>query len=393
MSRTEAIKNLLSRNVEEAIDRKHLEAALLGGKKLRVKLGIDPTSPDLHLGHAVVLGKLREFQDLGCKIVLIIGDFTGRIGDPSGRSEARKPLSEDDIKRNMKEYLAQAGKIINIKKAEVRYNSAWLGKLKGEEILKLLSLVSAQQLLEREDFSRRFSEHHSIRLHEFLYPIMQGYDSVAIKADAEIGGNDQKLNLLMGRTLMERLGLPSQDVMTVSLLEGLDGVKKMSKSLGNYIGLNETADEMFGKTMSLPDKLVRKYFLMCTGVDEIELKKIEKDLAPRDLKLRLAFEIVKIYHGEKAAAAAQEKFITVFSKKDMQAVALPTLRLKKNKISPLDLVLASGIAKSKSEARRLISAGAVELAGTLKKNPNELLEIRAGQVLKIGKKSFFRIKA
>src|SRR6266481_897602 len=390
MQKEEQIQELLTRNVEEVIDKDHLTKALAGTKKLRVKLGIDPTSPDLHLGHAVVLHKLREFQKLGHKAVLIIGDFTARIGDPSGRDRTRPPLSEKDIQGNMKHYLAQAGKIIDIKKAEVCHNSKWLGKLRGPEILELLSHLSVQQITEREDFKTRLKENKSIRLHELFYPVMVAYDSIAIKADVELGGNDQLFNLLTGRVLMERKGLAPQDILTVPLLVGLDGEKKMSKSVGNYIGLGDIANDMFGKIMSLSDALIGPYFNLCTELDRESIKTILEEPNPRDQKVKLGFEIVKLYHGEKKAMSAQENFEKLFSKKEIPS-DIPELKVAA-KISVLDLVMKSGKAKSKSEARRLIEQGAVAVNDVQKKNPMEELAFLGGEVAKIGKKDFFKIK-
>ncbi|MCR4322496.1 MAG: tyrosine--tRNA ligase, partial [Candidatus Azambacteria bacterium] len=250
------IREILERGVEDVIVKEHLEAALRSGKKLRVKFGIDPTSPDLHLGHAVVLRKLKALQELGHTIVLIIGDFTATIGDPSGKSKTRPQLTAEDVGKNMRDYLDHAGRIINIKKAEVRYNSEWLEKLGGVKMLELLSLVSVSQILERDDFAKRLREHQSIRVHEMLYPIIQAYDSVMVQADLECGGTDQTFNMLMGRTLMDRMGKPPQDVLMVPLIEGTDGKEKMSKSLGNYIGISDAPQDMFGKIMALNDELI-----------------------------------------------------------------------------------------------------------------------------------------
>lgn len=389
MAKENPQEHLIVRNVEEVIDRDHLRKALSSGKKLRVKLGIDPTSPDLHLGHAVVLRKLKEFQDLGSVAVLIIGDFTALIGDPSGRDKTRPQLGEKDIKENLKKYLEQAGKIIDIKNAEVRYNSEWLGKLNAAKIIELLGLLSLQQIIEREDFKERIAEHKSVRMHELLYPVFQAYDSVAVKADVELGGTDQTFNLLAGRSLMEKLGMAPQDIMTVPLLEGTDGERKMSKSYGNYIGLSDKADDMFGKVMSVPDKLLHKYFILCTGLEEADIEKLEKELGPRDLKARLGSEIVKLYHGEKAAKAAEENFTRTFSNKEIPA-DLPALKLANKNLTATDVVAVAGIAKSKGEARRLIEQGALEIDGKVFKDPNLKLELRNGQVIRIGKKSFFR---
>jgi tyrosyl-tRNA synthetase len=391
MVEEERVKRLLSRNVEEVIDKSHLEEVFRSGKRLRVKLGIDPTSPDLHLGHAVVLLKLKEFQDLGHKIVLIIGDFTARIGDPSGRSETRKPLSEGEIGANEKEYLTQAAKIIDVKKSEVCHNGEWFEKEGVGGLLKLAAAGTMQQMLRREDFKQRLAGGGDVSVTELLYPLLQGYDSVKVGADVEIGGSDQLFNLLMGRKVQRHFGMKEQDVLTTPLLVGLDGKKKMSKSYGNYVGLTDAPDDMFGKIMSLPDKLVSEYFALCTEIGEEEVKKLKKELSPRDLKARLGFEIVKLYHGEEVAAAARGKFIEVFSKKEMPA-DLPPLKLPSPKCSLLDVVLAAGVAKSRSEARRLIAQGAVEIDGAVKKDANEILSFRGGEILKIGKRHFFRVK-
>jgi len=386
----DAIKHLLARNVEEVIDRAHLEKALLSGKKLRVKLGIDPTSPDLHLGHAVVLRKLKEFQDLGHRAVLIIGDFTARIGDPSGKSEARKPLSEKEIKENMRKYLDQAGKILSIRDAEIRYNGEWFGKEKADDLLKLAAAGTMQQMLRREDFKKRVAQGGDVTVTELLYPLFQGYDSVKVEADVELGGNDQLFNLLAGRKVQRRFGVEEQDILTVPLLEGTDGEKKMSKSVGNYIGLTDEPADMFGKIMSVPDKLVHKYFMLCTDLEESVINKLEKELPPRGLKARLGSEVVRLYHGEKAAKAAEDNFNRMFSKKEMPA-DLPELKLRVKELSALEMVLASGTAKSKSEARRLIEQGGFEIDGAVKKDAGEILSFRGGEVARMGKKKFFRI--
>jgi tyrosyl-tRNA synthetase len=389
-TKEQKIERLLSRGVEDVIEKDHLRAALLSGKKLRVKLGIDPTSPDLHLGHAVILRKLREFQDLGHKAVLIIGDFTAQIGDPSGRDKTRPPLTEKEVKENMKKYLAEAGKIIDIKKAEVKRNSSWLGKFRGDGILKLFGMISLQQLIEREDFQKRLAEHASIRMHELMYPLMQGYDSVAIKADVELGGTDQLFNILMGRTLMEKFDMKPQDVMTMPLLVGLDGVKKMSKSVGNYIGLSDKPEDMFGKVMSVPDSLMENYFKLCTDLSEAEINELSHELQPKELKMKLGAEIVRHYYGDKAAVGASEAFDKLFSKREFPTDA-PELKLKGKKISAVDLVVASGVAKSKSEVRRLIEQGGFEIDGEKYTDPMQELVLRGGEAIRIGKKHFFRV--
>jgi len=387
----EKISALLSRNIEEIIEKNHLEAALRSGKKLRVKFGIDPTSPDLHLGHAVVLDKLREFQDMGHTVVLIIGDFTARIGDPSGRSETRVTLAEREIKENMKQYLAQAGKILDIKKAEVAYNSSWFAKEGIEQFVQLAMAGTFQQVLRRADFKKRIDTDQDITFLELLYPLFQGYDSVKIRADVEVGGTDQKFNLLMGRRVQRHFGMAEQDIMTFPLLEGTDGVRKMSKSFGNYIGLTEPAESMFGKIMSLPDVLVFKYFMLCTNLSEREISDLQKKLGPKELKERLGFEIVKRYHGEKAAHDARENFEKIFSRKEIP-VDIPALKIKGGTLSVLDLALTTGVPKSKSDARRLIEQGGFEYDGGAIKDVTAMLPIKNGAVLRVGKRHFFRIK-
>ncbi len=394
-NREEAIQKLLTRNVEEVIERDHLEAALRGTKKLRVKLGIDPTAPDLHLGHAVVLSKLREFQELGHKIILIVGDFTGKIGDPTGRSAARVPLLQKEIKENMKHYIAQAGKILDIKKTEIHHNSEWFKKEGIEKMMELAGASSMQQVLRRADFKNRLEKEEDITMLEVLYPLLQGYDSVKVKADVEIGGTDQKFNLLMGRRVERHFGMPEQDVIMVPLLEGLDGIKKMSKSAANYIALGESAEQMFGKVMMMPDALIPKYFMLCTDLETEDIEKLKNELAggtnPKTIKARLAFEVVSRYHGEKKARAAQENFDTLFSKRSTPK-NLREFTVGKSEISMLDLVLSVNKPISRSEARRLIEQGAVDIHGAPKKDPNEIVSISDGDTLKIGKKTFLRLR-
>ncbi len=382
-------KNLLDNGVVHIFERVHLDKSLKSKTPLRIKLGIDATSPDLHLGHAVILRKLKEFQDLGHKIILIIGDFTAMIGDPSGKSKTRPPLSPKEIKRNMKDYVSQAGKIINIKKAEIHYNSKWLKKLGAEEILKLLSLITANRILERDDFSKRFNEGKSVAMHELLYPILQAYDSVMVKADLEIGGTDQTFNLLMGRELMSKMGMKPQDVLTLPLLEGTDGENKMSKSLGNYIALSDEPNDMFGKIMSLNDQLIDKYFLLCTDLTDKEIKGIKGN--PKMRKLRLAREIVKIYHGEKEAKKAQEEFNKVFSKKELPS-EIKSVKLKVLSMSISDILVKTGLVESNGQAFRLVTQGGVEVDGLKVTNPKEIISVsKSGRVIKAGKKNFVRI--
>jgi len=373
----------LDRGVEEIIVKEHLETALKSGRKLRVKFGIDPTSPNLHLGHAVVLRKLRQFQNLGHKIVLIIGDFTAQIGDPSGRSETRKPLSKKEVKDNMKNYLSQASKVIDVKKAEIHYNGEWHKKEGLKALLGLSQSVSVQQILERADFQKRLDEKKEITMLETMYPLLQGYDSVKIKADLEIGGTDQKFNLLMGRRVQRHFNMVEQDIITVPLLEGTDGIRKMSKSYGNYISLTEEPNQMFGKIMSVPDNLIEKYFLLLTDIEPPE------NLGPYESKMLLAETIIKNFHNENTAKKAEDEFIKVFSKKELPE-NLPALKLTNYNLGLADLLIAAGI-ESKSEARRLITQNAVEINGAVKTNPEENLFLHKGDILKIGKKRFYKI--
>jgi len=378
------IKLILERGVEEIIERHHLEEALQSGKKLRVKFGIDPTAPNLHLGHTVPLRKLRQFQEAGHRVVLIIGDFTATIGDPSGRSEERKPLSEKEVKENMKKYLNEAGKVIDIKKTEIHYNSEWHKKEGLKAILSLAKAASVQQVLKRADFQKRMAAGKEISLLEAFYPLLQGYDSVKVRADVEIGGTDQKFNLLMGRQVQKYFNMKEQDIMMLPLIEGTDGVRKMSKSYGNYIAISEKSKEMFGKIMSIPDSLIEKYFLLLTDAEP------QKNLGLYENKKRLARKIVAVYHGSKAATAAEEEFIKVFSKKEM-VENFPELKVNNEQMEILEILIAAGI-KSKSEARRLIDQKAVEINGEVKNNPKEIILLRGGETLKIGKKKFFKIK-
>ena len=396
MDKEKAIKKLLMRNVEEIFEKKHLEEALLSGKKLRVKLGIDPTGDKMHIGRAVVLWKLREFQELGHKIVLIIGDFTAQIGDPSDKLNKRPFLAKEQIKRNLKNYLPQIGKIIDIKKAEVRYNSEWLSKLNFRETAELAESFSINQMLRRRAFKERFQKDEDISLREFMYPLMQGYDSVAVKADVELGGSDQLFNLLAGRVIQKHYGQKEQDIMTTGMLSGIDG-RKMSTSWGNVINVTDSPDEQFGRLMSMNDAQIISYFMLATDLSEDEIKKYEKNLKdkkvnPKTIKEKLAQLVVSRYHGEKAAIAAEEKWENIFSKKEILGSDIPELKLKTKKISVIDLVLAAKTVKSKSEAGRLISQGAVQIDGKMIKDIREIVEFKGGETVKIGKKNFFRIK-
>ncbi|MDD4990147.1 MAG: tyrosine--tRNA ligase [Candidatus Pacebacteria bacterium] len=389
------IKEILERGVEEVIDKNHLEAALKSGKKLRVKLGIDPTSPNIHIGRTIPLLKLKDFQELGHKIVLIIGDFTGIIGDTSDKDSERPMLTEKEIKQNLKNYVQQAEKVVDIKKCEVRYNSEWLGKLNYHEIGRQADIFSLSEFIARENIKKRLNEEKRISLRELLYPLMQGYDSVAVKANVEIGGTDQRFNLLAGRELQRSYGQEPQDIITNPLIEGLDG-RKMSSSWGNTINLFDPANEMFGKIMSLKDELIIKYFVLTTRVEIAKIKKYQEELKsgsnPRDLKVKLAQKIVGQYHGEKASQKARNEFEKVFQKKELPS-EIPEWQAKRGKYNILDLLFESGLTPSKAEAKRMVLGKAVEINSKVKTDWQENIKIENGMVIQVGKRKFVKIKS
>jgi len=340
------IKEILSRGTEDIIDKKHLEKALLSGKRLNIKLGIDPTGPKIHLGRATQLLKLRDFQELGHKIILIIGDFTAMVGDASDKTAMRKALTSEEIKQNMKDYLPQIGRILDLKKTEVRYNSEWLGKLKIEELIGICMHFTAQQMIQRRNFKERWEQGKEIGLHELLYPIFQGYDSVAIKADLEIGGFDQLFNLKVGREMQKMFNQEPQDIMALKMIYGLDG-RKMSTSWGNVINILDEPKEMFGKIMSLKDELVREYFECCT---RFPLKKINKKIHPKELKKMLAREIVAAFHSPQEAVKAEEEFERIFEKKKLPS-AIKEKKIKEKEINILDLLVAVSLLNQKQKLR------------------------------------------
>lgn len=390
------IDEVLARGVEEAIVKENLKERMISGKKLRIKLGIDPTGSVLHLGHAVVLKKLKDFQDLGHQVIFLIGDFTARIGDPTGRLATRKPMDDKEIAANMKSYAKQAGLILDMKKVEIRYNSEWLDKLDFQASIMLTSKITYAQMMQRADFKERIKNNQDITLQEFLYPMMQGYDSVALKADVEIGGTDQKFNLLMGRQLQKRYDQEPQDIITCPLLEGLSGGDKMSKSLGNYIALTEKSEEMYGKIMSLADNLIVRYFTLCTNLLEQEIIEIRRELDggkvnPRDLKMRLAYEVVKIYHGEKKAKAAENYFVKTVQKKEAPE-EVKNVVVGAGNMNIMELLVAVGLATSKGEARRLIEQGGVRVDGAVINDINKIVEITENGVLvQRGKRGFVKV--
>ena len=389
LSKSNKIEELLSRGVEEIIDKKNLENKLKKVEKLRIKLGIDPTSPNIHLGRSIPLLKLKDFQELGHKIILIIGDFTGLIGDTSDKESERPMLSEEIVKKNLKTYINQAAKIINIDKTEIYYNSKWLSKLGYMEICKQANIFSLNEFISRENIDRRLQEGKRISLREVLYPLMQGYDSVEIRADVEIGGTDQRFNLLAGRDMQRFYGQEPQDILTNPLIEGLDG-RKMSSSFGNTINLFDTPNDMFGKIMSLKDNLIIRYFTLLTREDIKTIKEYENNLEkganPRDFKMKLAFEIVQIYHSKKDAQSANDYFIKTFSKKEIPET-MP--KFKPSKYDIMSVLVESKLASSKSEARRIIEQGGVKIDGVVKKDIQCIL--LPGSVLQRGKIKFIKI--
>jgi tyrosyl-tRNA synthetase len=380
------------------VSRDELIKKLQKGKPLRVKFGADPTAPDLHLGHAVVLSKLRQFQDLGHEIIFLIGDYTTRIGDPSGRSKTRPPLSPEDIEKNAKTYFEQVVKVLDPKKTIVRYNSEWLSKLSFADVIKLCGKVTLAQIIEREDFSKRVAEKAPIGLHELLYPLMQGFDSVELKADVELGGTDQTFNLLMGRTLQEQWNIEPQVVLTTPLLEGLDGVQKMSKSLGNYIGLWEPAQEAYGKLMSISDELMWRYYLLLCNKTEKEIAFMKHDVTtekshPMVLKKAMAHMIIARFWSPSDADMAQKNFESLFQRQDYSAAQ--EVKLPSSTTNPLwivDLLKALGAIKTSSEAKRLIESSSVDIDGSVITDFKAMISWQAGMVIKVGKHRIYRLE-
>jgi len=396
---------ILCRGVEDIINPEDLQKKLIRyyqtGQPLIIKEGFDPSAPDIHLGHTVTLRKLKQFQLLGHQVVFLVGDFTGRIGDPTGKKEARKQLTEEEVLANAKTYSEQAFKILDPEKTIIKFNSKWLKNLSFVDIIEITAHFTVARMLEREDFHQRLSNGKPVGLHEFLYPIMQAYDSVALHADVELGGTDQRFNLLMGRDLQREFGQEPQVVMMMPLLEGTDGVEKMSKSLGNYIAVNDSPFEMFGKIMSIPDSLIKKYFILLTDIPMDTILKWERDfsnnlLHPRDWKITLAKEIVSIYHGSAHSNQALEDFERAFAKKerpeDAQILTFTDDDLKDEKIWVISLLLKTGVSHSKSEIRRLIEQGGVYLDNQRISDPNSDIQIKDDQFLRVGKKLFFKIK-
>jgi tyrosyl-tRNA synthetase len=381
-------------NEEELLAK--LEQSFKEQKPLTIKLGLDPSAPDIHLGHAVVLRKIKQMQDLGHRVVIIIGDFTGRIGDPTGKAKGRVALSDEIVKEHAKTYCEQIFKILDEEKTTVRFNSEWLSKLTFEEVIKLAATTSVARILERDDFQKRYNSQVPIGIHEFFYPLMQAYDSVEIRADIELGGTDQTFNILMGRTLQKHLGLEKQIAIFMPLLEGLDGVEKMSKSLGNYIGVNEAPEVMFKKVMEIPDALIIKYFELATDEHPRVIKEVKNRLLkgenPRDIKLELAEIITNLYYGAEAVKEAKQFFETAFQKKQIPD-NIPSMLIEIGKESVLDIIpalIAKNYIKSKSEFMRLIKQNGVSLNGEKITVDDTDQILMNGEVLQIGKKRFLR---
>ncbi len=387
----------LLRGVEETIQAEVLAERLALGRPLRVKLGFDPTAPDIHLGHTIVLNKLRQFQDYGHEVLFLVGDFTAMIGDPTGKNVTRKPLSREQININAKTYTEQAFKILDREKTQIVFNSSWMDQLSAADLIQLAAKSTVARMIERDDFSKRFNEHQPIAIHEFLYPLVQAFDSVQLKADIELGGTDQKFNLLMGREIQKHYGQPPQVIMTTPLLEGLDGVKKMSKSLGNYIGIDESPDEIFGKVMSISDVLMWRYYdlLSARTIEEInELRsQIERGGNPRDVKVKLAEELVERFHNKAAATHAHEQFVERFTKGAMpENIQEVTLKAEQGSLGIAYILKEAGLAKSTSEAFRLIQQSAVRIDGERISDKTLVMPAGSEHIYQVGKRRFAKVR-
>lgn len=388
---------LLLRGVEEIIPKKEFHKKLNKNRPLRIKLGFDPTAPDLHLGHTVILNKLKLFQDLGHEVIFLIGDFTGMVGDPSGVDETRPVLSEEEIKKNAKTYERQVFKILDKKKTEIRFNSEWMDNFSPKEFIRLSSAQTVARMLERDDFHKRYSSQKPISIHEFLYPLLQGYDSVALNADVELGGTDQKFNLLLGREVQRFYGMEPQIAFTLPLLEGLDGIKKMSKSLENYIAIEDEENDMFGKVMSVSDELMWRYFELLSFKSDKEINKLKRAQTngenPRDIKFMLAEEIVDRFHGEGSGRKAREEFKSIFQRgKNPSNVVEIEIQLKEQDITLPRVLKEAGLVASTSEALRLIKQGAVKVEGEKIIDSKHKISPNSSLLYQIGKRKFSKIK-
>lgn len=390
---------IIQRGAVEIISLDELKERLQSGRPLRVKAGFDPTAPDLHLGHTVLINKMRQFQDLGHEVIFIIGDFTAMIGDPTGRNITRPPLSKEDVLRHAKTYQEQVFKILDPKRTKIIFNSQWLDKLHANEMIKLAATYTVARMLERDDFAKRYKAQQPIAIHEFLYPLMQGYDSVAIQADIEMGGNDQKFNLLMGRELQKYFGQKPQVVLTMPLLEGLDGVQKMSKSLGNYIGITDVPQEMFGKLMSISDTLMWRYLELLSFRSLAEIKQWRDEVAaganPRDIKVKLALEIVERFHGTEAAQLSHEEFVARFKQgaipNDLEEKVVHAADI--SGIALANLLKDAGLVSSTSDAYRMIDQGSVKIDGTKvnKEDKKMIIKSETTGIYQVGKRRFAKV--
>ncbi len=377
--------------------KKKLERAYKANKPLRIKVGFDPTAPDIHLGHTVLLEKMRQFQELGHEVIFLIGDFTGMIGDPSGKTETRKPLTREEVLKNAETYKEQVFKILDPEKTVIMFNSKWFNEMTALDMCRLAGAETVARMLEREDFKKRFTEGRPITILEFLYPLLQAYDSVYLKADIELGGTDQKFNLLMGRQLMKIYGMEEQVIITMPLLEGLDGIQKMSKSLGNYIGINEPADEMFGKIMSINDELMLKYYELLSHISVQELEELKRNIKegkinPRDAKEALAVEIVTRYHGKQQSEKARDRFIKLFREKDIpEDISTIEIKDEGEGVWIPKIIKEQGLSKSTSEAIRLIKQNAVRINNEVVNNSDTKLK-KGEYIIKVGKKRFLKVR-
>ena len=392
---------ILLRGIEEVIPKKDFISLIEKKQKLTVKAGFDPTSPDLHLGHTVLINKLKQFQDLGHKVIFLIGDFTGSIGDPSGVSETRPVLSKEELKKNSATYKKQIFKILDPKKTDIQFNSSWFNKMKPQDFVKLASSMTVARMLEREDFSKRYKSNQPISIHEFLYPLVQGYDSFFLKADVELGGTDQKFNLLVGRDIQKINGMKEQIIITLPILEGLDGVKKMSKSLDNYVGLTDNPDEMFGKLMSISDEMMWRYYDLLSFKTNKEIKKLKNmsssGIDLMETKFKLSLEIVERFHGKRKSIIALEEFKNRFGKKkDPTNILNLDLKIKQKSLKLIDLLAHSGLGEnifcqSKSEARRMLSQSAVKVDGKKVTKEDFLVKINKKTLIQVGKRRHLKI--
>ncbi len=399
MSTIEESLALIGRGADEILKREELEARLRSGRPLRIKAGFDPTAPDLHIGHTVLLNKMRQFQDLGHQVIFLIGDFTGMIGDPTGKNVTRKPLTREDVLANARTYEEQVFKVLDRERTEVRFNSEWFGQMSAADMIRLAGQHTVARMLERDDFAKRYAAQQSIAIHEFLYPLVQGYDSVALKADVELGGTDQKFNLLMGRGLQEHYGQPAQIVLTMPLLEGLDGVNKMSKSLGNYIGISEPAIDIVTKTMKIGDELMWRWIELLSfdiGVNEAQALRQQVQagsLHPREVKLRLARELTTRFHD---AAAAEQAIVgwhaVVTGQGDTSALPLQQVAVPAEGLRIAALLTAAGLTASNSEASRKLKERAVRVTGEVVEDPQQSFAPGFEGVLQVGKRTFARVQ-